>query len=112
MYHEWKLVVLGDVLLNFDQYPEDGWLFLPPDSNKWTLQTKGVFSLDSREFEEDSDEYLPPQAKEEGWIESLDTDLISQIMDNFTETHDREPTPEERLAAFKYYYINDAFIEL
>lgn len=79
MSYKWKLVTLGDVLLHFEQYP-DGWLYLPPDCDQWTLQTKGVFSLDSKDFPADSDEDIPPQAKTDGWVETLGSDLIDQII--------------------------------
>ena len=47
------LISIGDVL----SFPGNNteWFCLPPDKNNWTLYTKGVFTLDARDFHHDSD---------------------------------------------------------
>jgi hypothetical protein len=110
MSEKWKTIKLIDVFMHLENNPADGWLYLPPDYGRWTLQTEGVFSLDSVNSSPDSDEYLPKQAKCDGWIATLDIDTIKSIIYNFTASYNKVPTAEERLKAFKYYFMNDAFM--
>ncbi|MDV5354852.1 hypothetical protein HF650_02010 [Kosakonia sp. SMBL-WEM22] len=103
------LISIRELLLNPQKNPE-GWLFLPPDSEKWSLETQGVFSSDSSDDEPGADNHLPAQVKQERWIESLDNSTIEDIVCNAQE---QLGTPgEDRLfQAFKFYFDNDAFIQ-
>jgi len=102
------LISIGDVL----SFPGNNteWFCLPPDKNNWTLYTKGVFTLDARDFPPDSDEYLPKQVKNDGWIEVLDGGTIEEIVANANEQLG-VPSLEELFKAFIFYYENDAFLE-
>lgn len=102
------LVSIGDVLLSPEANIE--WFCLPPDPDGWTLETKGIFTLDAKDFSPDSDDYLPKQVKEDGWIEVLDGGTIEQIVDNAKDQLGK-PSLDELLRAFVFYYENDAFIE-
>lgn len=103
------LISIRKLLLNPQTNPE-GWLFLPPESEKWSLDTQGVFSSDSSDYEPGSDNHLPEQIKQEGWIESLDNATIEDIVCNAQE---QLGTPGENslFQAFKFYFDNDAFIQ-
>lgn len=86
----------------------DSWLYLPP--GKWTLNTEGVFSEDSSLYPPGSDEYLPVEVKEEGWIEVLEKQAIEDVVDNVGYQL-KAPSLDKLLEAFVYYYENDAFLE-
>ena len=103
-----NLVSIGDVLSSPENNTE--WFCLPPDKNNWTLYTKGVFTLDARDFPSDSDEYLPKQVKNDGWIEVLDGGMIEEIVANAKEQLG-VPSLDELFKAFIFYYENDAFLE-
>ncbi|BFI60593.1 hypothetical protein KD5_03430 [Yersinia pseudotuberculosis] len=76
-----KLITISEVLSNCDKNPQT-WFYLPPETDKWNLNTKGIFSLDSSDYPPDSTDYLPRQAKENGWIETLDGATIEDIVEN------------------------------
>ena len=103
-----NFVSIGDVLSSPENNTE--WFCLPPDKNNWTLYTKGVFTLDARDFPPDSDEYLPKQVKNDGWIEVLDGGTIEEIVANANEQLG-VPSLDELFKAFIFYYENDAFLE-
>lgn len=96
-----------EVLESLDKMP-DSWFYLP--NTIWTLETKGAFSLDGRDFPPDSNGYLPPQVASEGWVETLDTPIIQDVID-YTNKQLPSPTTEDYFKAFKFYYENDAFLE-
>jgi hypothetical protein len=99
---------LREILGNPHNIP-DTWLYLP--SNKaWDLDTLGVFSEDSKDYPSDSDEYIPKEAKEDNWIEVLDKQTIEDVID-YTRNQVPNPTLEQLLKAFMYYYKNDAFLD-
>lgn len=102
------LISIGDVLSS----PENNTEFfcLPPNKNNWTLSTKGVFTLDARDFPPDSDEYLPEQVKNDGWIEVLDGGTIEEIVANAKQQLG-VPSLDELFKAFIFYCENDAFLE-
>lgn len=103
-----KLISIGEVL----SFPENNteYFCLPPNKNNWTLNTKGIFTLDARDFPPDSDEYLPKQVKNDGWIEVLDGGTIEEIVANAKEQLG-VPSFDELFKAFIFYYENDAFLE-
>lgn len=98
---------IKEVLEHVDDIP-DSWLFLP--NTHWTLETKGSFSLDSRDFPADSNENLPPQVESEGWIETLDAAMIQDVI-SYAQQKNPDSTIEDYLKAFVFYYKNDAFLE-
>ncbi|CAH1544282.1 conserved hypothetical protein [Vibrio rotiferianus] len=102
-----ELISIGDVLSSPDNNPE--WFCLPSDRGSWTLDTKGVFTLDSRDFDPESNDYLPEQVKNEGWIEVLDGGAIEEIVDN-AKIQLESPSLNDLFRAFVFYYENDAFI--
>ena len=102
-----RVYSIREVLENLDKMP-DSWFYLP--NSNWTLDTKGAFSLDSRDFPPDSTDYLPPQVANEGWIETLDTPMIQDVI-NYTDQQLPSATVEDYFEAFKYYFENDAFLE-
>lgn len=104
-----KYFKIIDALVNPENLPDTGWFYLPADKTKWNLNTEGVFSLDSQEFSPDSDEYLPTEAKELGWIETLDKSLIEDIVLNLSYKMEN-PTPDKLFEAFLFYLENDAFL--
>lgn len=102
-----KTYSMREVLEGLDRMP-DAWFYLPNTS--WTLDTKGAFSLDSRDFAPDSTDFLPPQVASEGWIETLDTPMIQDVID-YTDQQLPPATVQDYFEAFKYYFENDAFLE-
>ena len=74
------------------------------------MYTKGVFTLDARDFSPYSDEYLPKQVKNDSWIEVLDGGTIEEIVANAKEQLG-VPSLDELFKAFIFYYENDAFLE-
>ena len=103
-----NLISIRDVLL----HPEKNanWFYLPPNPNEWNLDTKGIFSLDSSDFPPDSDDYLPEQVKTDGWIGTLDGASIEDVIDYVNNQLDN-PSPDQLLEAFIFYYENDAFLD-
>ncbi|GKQ49103.1 hypothetical protein PSTH1771_28115 [Pseudomonas syringae pv. theae] len=100
-----KTYSIKEVLLDTSKMP-DSWFYLP--DTPWTLDTKGAFSLDSRDFPSDSKDYLPPQVLKDGWKEVLETSIIEDVISNVDEQLS-EPTIDDYFDAFKFYYENDAF---
>lgn len=103
-----NLISIKDVLSYPEKNPET-WFYLPPNSKEWNLNTKGVFSLDSFDFPPDSDEFLPEQVKNNGWIETLDGAGIEDVIDNVNDQL-VNPSLDHLLQAFIYYFENDAFL--
>ena len=86
------------------------WFFLPPDKNKWTLDTIGKFSLDARDFPPDSNAYLPEEVDKYGWVELLSGDDIQSIVE-VAKQELENPTIEELFKSLLFYYEYDAFRE-
>ena len=102
-----SLISIKKVLLNPENNPNT-WYCLPSDSSKWTLETEGMFSLDSVDFEPGSDEYLPEQVKNGNWVEVLEGADVEDIINNVN-FYIENPTMEMLLEALVFYYENDAF---
>lgn len=100
-----KTYSIREVLEDVRTMP-DAWFYLP--SMPWTLDTRGSFSLDSRDFPPGSTDYLPPQVMSDGWKETLDTPMIEDVISNANQQL-AAPTVEDYFEAFKFYYENDAF---
>lgn len=103
-----KTYSIREVLQQIEHMP-DAWFYLP--DIEWTLETLGAFSLDSRDFPPDSNEHLPPQVLDEGWLETLETAMIEDVIANTNQQLPRA-TLDDYFMAFKHYYLNDAFITL
>ena len=103
-----KTYSIREVLQQIEHMP-NAWFYLP--NTGWTLDTLGAFSLDSRDFPADSNEHLPPQVLNEGWVETLETAMIEDVISN-TNQQRVQATLDDYFMAFKYYYQNDAFIVL
>lgn len=85
------------------------WFCLPSDKNSWTLDIKGIFTLDAKDFPPDSDDFLPKQVKEDGWVEVLDGGTLEEIIANAKEQLGTLSV-DDLFKAFIFYYENDAFI--
>jgi hypothetical protein len=96
---------IKEVLLNIAEMP-DTWFYLP--NVTWSLDTEGAFSLDSRDFPPDSQDYLPPQVLSEGWIETLEKAMIEDVISN-ADAQLSNPQVDDYFEAFKFFYQNDAF---
>ncbi|EAT3569821.1 hypothetical protein QYU88_002212 [Salmonella enterica] len=104
-----NLITIRDVL-SFPENNPETWFYLPPDKTRWNLDTVGIFSLDSADFPLDSNDYLPEQAKKDGWIEVLDGASIEDVIDNVKDQLDN-PSLNQLFDAFLFYYENDAFLD-
>ncbi|VXC73667.1 conserved hypothetical protein [Enterobacterales bacterium 8AC] len=102
-----KLISIKDVLLSPNK--NQNWFCLPPNVDEWTLETQGVFTLNSIDFPPDSEDYLPKQVKEDGWVEVLDGASIEEIVANAS-LQLVKPTIDDLFNAFVFYFKNDAFI--
>jgi hypothetical protein len=102
-----KTYSIREVLEGLEKMP-DSWFYLP--STAWTLDTRGAFSLDSRDFPPDSEDYLPPQVRNEGWVETLESAMIQEVID-YANQQLPAATVDDYFRAFKFYYENDAFLE-
>ncbi|TDV58601.1 hypothetical protein [Pseudomonas sp. LP_7_YM] len=100
-----KTYSIREVLENIEKMP-DSWFYMPDSA--WDLETRGSFSLDSRDFPPDSTEYLPPQVASLGWKETLDTPMIEDVIAN-TNHQLSSATVHDYFEAFKFYCENDAF---
>ncbi|WP_223503852.1 hypothetical protein [Pseudomonas sp. BF-R-24] len=101
-----KTYSIREVLEGIHVIP-DSWFYLP--NAPWTLDTRGAFSLDSRDFPPGSADYLPPQVASDGWKETLDTPMIEDVISNANQQLMAAATVEDYFEAFKFYYENDAF---
>ena len=105
--YQYPSVTIREVLLNPARNSE--YLCLPPDVEGWTLDTIGKFCLDESYFPRGSEEFLPPEVLEEGWVETLEGADIEGIV-IVAKRELINPTLEQLLEAFKYYYVYDAFM--
>jgi len=100
------LGTLGGVLESPDAYPWDGALFLPADED-WCSSTGCAVIRDEITLYE-SDNH--PFAVEQGMSLALDVATVQDIVQN-ARMQLSQPSMEQLLSAFLYYYENDAFIE-
>lgn len=96
-----------DVLVDTENNPE-GWLYLPNSSKDWNLETIGIFVDD--EFGEEEEEEKTQQLLANGWVETLDSVMIEDVIYHAKEQIENV-TPEELLEAFIYFIENDTFKE-
>jgi hypothetical protein len=100
-----RLTTLREALEAADASPYDAALFLPPDE-VWSLDTPcAVLEVDPHE----EGEAPPPFARQHGLSRALS---VAQVQDIVGNAHQQvaEPSPEQLLAAFLFYYDRDAFI--
>ena len=97
---------IKEVLLNVESYEWSDSLFLP-DSEEWTLETKGII-WDPDDVECDEDE-VPKIAEKNGLFCGLDITTIQEIVDNARQQN-VNCDAEYLFEAFLYYWNNDAFI--
>lgn len=100
-------MTLRKILNNPELLPAT-WLYLP--KGEWSLETEGVFSRDAWNYPQDSDDYLPIEARKYGWIEVLDKASLEDII-SYTKAQLKNPTLEQLLEAMIFYYENDAFLD-
>lgn len=99
---------LAEVLSNIEDFSWSDALYLP-DDEVWSKCTKGVI-LDPDDVEDDEDD-LPKYAKDHNLTYALSIQNIEGIVENVREQK-REPTIEDYLQAYLFYYDHDAFIDL
>lgn len=95
-----KTYSIREVISNISEM-SNSWFYLP--DTPWALDTKGAFSLDSRDFPTDSKDYLPPQVLSQDWKEVLEAPTIEYITLNINEQL-LQPSIENHLDAFKFYH--------
>jgi hypothetical protein len=94
------LVLLGDVLANWDQYEMDDEIYLPKGIQPTLEGEAYIFSFDpkrKRSFE--GNEYL------------LGIEQVCEVVEGLEAQLGRATTPKERLRAVLHYALNDAFID-
>lgn len=99
---------LRDVLEQIHNLPWGHWLYLPRDQD-WTLDSECAV-LDPDEIENDDDE-APRFAIEQGLRDALGVQTVQMIVAN-AEEQVGDPTMDELLDAFLYYYDHDAYIRI
>ena len=90
-----------------------GWLFLPGESDEWTLDTEGgVIDLDAQvndgkwDPRDDNDE--PPEAARHGWHCVLDVGAVAQCI-HWADREKGGRDDDARLRTLRYYHRFDAF---
>lgn len=94
------LVLLGEVLANWDKYELDDEIYLPSGAEPTLGMVAYVFPFDpkrKRSFE--SNEYL------------LGFEQVRDVVEGLEAQLGRTTTPHERLRAVVHYALNDAFID-
>ena len=101
-----RLIPLREALTLAETSPHDAALFLPSDA-VWAIETPcAILAIDPY----DDGEVDPPFARQRGLRRALSVSQIQDIVANAREQI-AEPTPEQLLAAFLFYYDRDAFID-
>jgi hypothetical protein len=100
------LVTLHEALILADSLPTSSALFLPGDE-EWSLDTPcAILEVDPYDGSD-----VPLFAREHGLAYALSADQVQDVVDNAREQV-ATPTPEQVLAALRFYYDRDAFIVL
>jgi hypothetical protein len=100
-----RVITLAQALQLADDSSTEAALFLPADV-EWTLDTP-CFYLEIDRFEDR--EIPPPFALQHGLSRVISMDQIQDIVSNARQQI-INPTPEQLLSAFLFYYDRDAFI--
>jgi hypothetical protein len=100
---------LRDALNISQQVPSvyRGWLFLPPQP--WALETEGIFFDPDKNNRSQTDQ-TPEEIRSKQLALTLDSDSIEDVIFN-ARAQRPDGTIEELLAAFTYYFNNDAFMK-
>ena len=101
-----RLITLREALSLADSSPDDAALFLPL-GEAWSLDT--ACALSETDPYEDS-EAPPKLAQDHGLGYALSVPQLQDIVSNARQQL-AEPTAEQLLAAFLFYYDRDAFID-
>jgi len=99
-----KKLTIREVLAGDDEFK--GWLYLP--SQPWTLDTEGFFYKVDRNLSPEDERQVRADFEAQGWKSTLSAEDIEDVVDNCEEQID-EPTPEQLLQSFLFYFENDAF---
>jgi hypothetical protein len=86
----------------------DGWLYLP--SEPWSMTTKGFFYSIDINLSPDEEQKIRGGYENEGWKSTLSGDDVEDLVHNCQEQIEN-PTVEQLLEAFIFFYKNDAFKE-
>lgn len=102
-----RLTTLREALATVDGLPYEAALFLP-SAEVWSLDTAcAVLEVDPYE----DGEAPPPFAQQHGLSCALSVAQVQDIACNIRQQV-ADPSPEQLLAAFLFYYYRDAFIVL
>lgn len=99
---------LSYILNNIENYNWSDALFLP-EEEAWDKHSKGMV-LDPDDVEDDEDD-APQAAKQAGLGYALGIQTVKAIVQNAAQQKP-DLTEDDLVAAFLYYYDNDAFIVL
>ncbi|MFT4929082.1 MAG: hypothetical protein ACI8WB_005212 [Phenylobacterium sp.] len=102
------LTTLSKVLLNIDNLPWEYALYIPSVNAGWSRDIKCMV-LDPEETEDPDDD--PDEAKNNGMKYALGISDVQDVMENIL-AQKRTLDLNLQIKALKYYYDNDAFIEL
>lgn len=96
---------IKDAINDYESNP-DGWYYLPSPKDSWGLETIGIFVDD--EYGEHEDEIQ--KLIGEGWIETLESPMIEDIIYNANSQKDNL-NEKDLFEALIYFINNDAFKE-
>ena len=108
MSEQFMKTTIREVLLNPTM--NQCYFCLPPDKDKWSLDTIGKFTLDLRDLPPDSNEDLPEEVEKYGWIPTLSGADIESIVE-VAKQELKNPSIEDLFESFIYYFEHDAFRE-
>jgi hypothetical protein len=103
----------SEILLSIEQANPRGWVYLPveshwrPDSVSAVLESEEV----PPEMEDEPDAGVPEFAKRNGLAEVISVADLQDVVRNLREQK-ANASIEDQIAAFEFYYRNDAFIVL
>ncbi|WP_305845492.1 DUF7716 domain-containing protein [Photobacterium leiognathi] len=102
------LITLAKVLLNVDDLPWEYALYIPKVDIAWAKDMKCMI-LDPEETDDPDDD--PDVAKSNGLKYALTISDVQDVVEN-VKTQDPSCDIDILIRALKYYYDNDAFINL
>jgi hypothetical protein len=108
-----RVMTLQEVLLDISNQPTTSWVYLPMDKN-WTLGSNCAVLKSEEvppELEDHPEAGVPDFAKQTGLVQALPVSVVQDIVANLL-GQKADASPDELLAAFLYYYKQDAFIDL
>ena len=99
---------LSVILKNIEEFKWSDALFLPEDEI-WEKDTEGMV-LDPNDVEDDEDD-VPREAKEKRLMYTLGIQTIQSVVRNLKQ-QEHDISEVDLVAAFLYYYENDAYMAL